>query len=107
MSTSPIEITIPFAQNVTISADTLSVELSDGRTISVPLTWFPRLVQATAKERKNWRWIGQGEGIHWEELDEDISVENLLTGKPSGESQASFKKWLAKRAPRQIERGNK
>jgi hypothetical protein len=105
MSTSPIEITIPVAQNLILTVDTLSVELSDGRTISAPLAWFPRLVHATSKERKNWRWIGRGEGIHWEELNEDISVENLLAGKPSGESQASFKKWLAKRAPRRNERG--
>ena len=77
--------------------DTLSVDLGDGRTISVPLAWFPRLVHATAKERNNWRLIGGGEGIHWENLDEDISIEGLLAGHASGESQASFKKWLENR----------
>jgi len=61
-----------------IAEDTLSVDLSDGQTISVPLTWFPRLVHATPGERKNWRLIGKGQGIHWEGLDEDISVEGLL-----------------------------
>ncbi len=83
---------------MSITDNTISVELSDGRTISVPLAWFPRLPHATQKERKKWRLIGKGEGIHWEDIDEDISVENLLAGKPSGESQASFKEWLAKRS---------
>ena len=61
------------------------------------MTWFPRLVHATSTERARWRPIGRGEGIHWEDLDEDISVEGLLAGRPSGESQASFKTWLEKR----------
>ncbi len=80
--------------NVYVSEDTLSVELSDGRSISVPIDWYPRLTHATDQERSNWRIIGKGHGIHWEDLDEDISVKNLLTGMPSGESQTSFKKWL-------------
>ncbi len=85
------------AQAVAVRDDTLSVDLSDGRTISVPLAWYPRLVHATREERDNWRFIGDGEGIHWPALDEDVSVENLLAGKPSGESQSSFKRWLEKR----------
>ena len=85
------------AQKVSVNADTLAVELGDGRTISVPLAWFPRLLHGTPEERSNWRFIGGGEGIHWPDLDEDISVENLLAGKPSGESQSSFKRWLEKR----------
>jgi hypothetical protein len=97
MHTSTIEIEVPAAENLTITEDTLSVDLSDGRTISVPLAWFPRLTYATPPEQNNWRLIGKGHGIHWEELDEDISVEGLLAGKPSGESQTSFKKWLANR----------
>ncbi len=97
MSISTVEIEVPFVQGITITNDTLSVDLSDGRTISVPLAWFPRLVHANPAERKNWRLIGKGEGIHWEDIDEDISVEGLLAGKPSGESQASFAKWLQKR----------
>jgi hypothetical protein len=88
------------AQNVSITADTLAVDLSDGRTISVPLAWFPRLLHGTPEERNNWRFIGDKEGIHWPDLDEDISVENLLVGKPSGESQSSFKRWLEKRPTR-------
>ncbi len=97
MSTSRIEIDVPTAQDVVLTDDTLRVDLSDGRTLSVPLAWFPRLVHATKDERGNWRLIGQGSGIHWEDLDEDISVEGLLAGRPSGESQESFKKWLASR----------
>ena len=83
--------------SVRITDDTLSVELADGRTISVPLPWYPRLVHGTPGERGNWRLIGKGHGIHWPDLDEDVSVENLLAGKASGESQASFKRWLAQR----------
>ncbi len=101
MSTSVVEIQVPNADNVKVTEDTLSVDLSDGRTISVPLAWFPRLVHASQEERKNWKLIGKGHGIHWQDIDEDISVENLLAGRPSGESQASFKKWLAGRSPRQ------
>ncbi len=97
MSTSVVSQKIPSAQDVNVTDDTLTVDLGDGRTISVPLAWFPRLVHATAKERNNWRLIGGGEGIHWENLDEDISIEGLLAGHASGESQASFKKWLDKR----------
>ena len=85
------------AQTVAVTDDTLSVDLSDGRTISVPLAWYPRLLNGTLAERNNWRLIGGGEGIHWPDLDEDVSVENLLAGKPSGESQSSFKRWLESR----------
>ena len=86
------------AKSVVITADTLTVDLKDGRSMSVPLAWYPRLLHGTPEERKNWRLIGNAEGIHWPDLDEDISVENLLLGRPSGESQASLRKWLAKRA---------
>jgi hypothetical protein len=84
-------------ENVKATADTLIVELSDGRTSTAPLAWFPRLQHGTAKERNHWRFIGRGEGIHWPDLDEDISVEGLVLGKPSGGSQASFARWLDKR----------
>ena len=100
MSTSAVEMDIPFAENVTVSVDTLCVDLSDGRTISVPLSWYPRLLHATFAERKHWRLIGRGLGVHWEDLDEDVSVEGLLAGKQSGESQNSFGNWLAKRSSR-------
>ena len=90
----------PRAEHVTITDDTLSVDLGDGRTIAAPLAWFPRLVHATPDEKNNWRLIGQGEGIHWEDLDEDVSIDGLLEGRPSSESQNSFKKWLdARSAP--------
>ena len=85
------------ANNVVITGDRLSVELNDGRSISAPLAWYPRLLHGTPEERNNWRLIGNAEGIHWPDLDEDISIENLLLGKPSGESQASFAEWLKKR----------
>ena len=104
MRISTVKVEIPTAESVTVTHDTLSVDLSDGRTISVPLAWFPRLSHASPKERNNWRFIGKGHGIHWEDLDEDISVENLLVGEPSGESQTSFKKWLAGRQARLAKR---
>jgi hypothetical protein len=100
MSISANEIKIPNAERVVVTEDTLSVDLSDGRTISVPLAWFPRLLQSTPEERSNWRLIGRGQGIHWENIDEDISIEALLAGRPSGESQSSFKKWLNRRSSR-------
>ena len=94
MSISAVKLEIANVIDAQVSEDTLSIELSDGRTISVPLDWYPRLTHATKKERTNWRIIGRGHGIHWENLDEDISVEGILAGNPSGESQSSFKKWL-------------
>jgi hypothetical protein len=89
------------AQQVIVTADTLSVDLTDGRTIAVPLAWYPRLVHGTSEERNHWRFIGQGAGIHWPDLDEDISVENLLSGKASGESQQSFQQWVEQRTAHQ------
>ncbi len=97
MATSMVEMDVPFARDITVTEDTLRVDLSDGRTICVPLAWFPRLVHASPTERENWRLIGKGEGIHWQDVDEDVSVEGLLAGRPSGESQASLAKWLEKR----------
>lgn len=97
MTNSPIEHWLAAAQAVHVSDDTLTVDLADGRSIAVPLGWYPRLIHATATERNNWRFIGRGEGIHWPDIDEDISVENLLSGARSGESQRSFKRWLESR----------
>ena len=97
MNTLAIELEIPDAVDVEVSEDTLSVELSDGRTISVPVDWYPRLTHATVEERANWRIIGRGHGIHWGDIDEDVSVEGLLAGRPSGESRSSFRKWLENR----------
>ncbi len=78
---------------VQFTDDTLVVELADGRTVSVSLVWCPRLFHASRDERKNWR-PSAGEGVHWPDLDEDISVEGLLAGRPSGESQRSLQCWL-------------
>ena len=86
------------AQDVIVTEDTLSVDLVDGRTISVPLAWYPRLLHSTPEERNRWRLIGNGEGIHWPAPDEDIRVHDLLVGKHSGESQTSFKKWLERKS---------
>ena len=88
------------AQDVSVTEDALTIDLSDGRSISVPLGWYPRLSRGTPEERDNWRISGAGWGIHWPDLDEDVSVKGLLLGNPSGESQSSFKKWLESRASR-------
>ena len=97
MSTSGTSAAVQRATKVTLTEDTLTAELYDGRTISVPLAWYPRLLAATAGERDNLHLIGDGEGIHWPDLDEDVSVENLLWGGPSGESAASLRRWLEAR----------
>ena len=94
MSTSRAELGEAVAQRVTVSSDALVVDLVDGRTIAVPLAWFPRLVHGTPAEWANWRLVGRGEGIHWPELDEDISAESLLAGRRSGETQESLRRWL-------------
>ena len=97
MTTLAIKLDIPNAHSVRVTDDTLTVDLDDGRTVAVPTAWYPRLVHASKEERDNWRLIGKGSGIHWESIDEDISVEGLLAGRPSGESQSSLKKWLESR----------
>jgi len=83
--------------DVQVTDDTLSVDLEDGRTISVPIGWYPRLAYGTADERANWRISGAGYGIYWPDLDEDLGVEGLLLGKQSTESFASFDRWLQRR----------
>ena len=83
--------------NVTISDDTLAVDLEDGRTIAVPIGWFPRLAYGTPPERANFQISGAGYGIHWPDLDEDIGIEGLILGKKSTESQASLERWLQHR----------
>ena len=98
MNSSTTEVRLVTAQNVTVTEDALVIDLVDGRTISAPLAWYPRLLHGEPEERDNWRLIGQGAGIHWPDLDEDISIENVLLGKPSGESQRSFKRWIENRA---------
>ena len=97
MSFSGTELREALAQGVTASDEALTVDLSDVRTITVPLAWFPRLPHGSAAERANWRLIGGGAGIHWPALDEDISVESFLKGWRSGESQESLRRWLLTR----------
>ena len=97
MNAVAVELRDVVIQDVKVSDDALTVELFDGRTLSVPLAWYPRLWHATRQERKNWRLIGNGVGIHWPEVDEDVSAEGLILGKPSNESQASLDRWLSQR----------
>jgi len=97
MNTLMTEVRMASAQGVSITEDEIILELTDGRTISIPLVWYPRLYHGTYEDRNNWRFIGDGEGVHWPDLDEDISVEHLILGIPSGESQRSLQKWLKER----------
>ncbi len=97
MNTLTIDLHTLQIQSVEISDDSLSVDLTDGRTISVPLGWFPRLLYGSPDERNDWRLIGEGEGIHWESLDEDVSLEHIIKGIPSAESQKSLQRWLDSR----------
>ena len=97
MSTSSIATEMAAAKNVRVTDRTLVVELRDGRVVSVPLAWYPRLAEGSPGERRRWELLGPGIGIHWPDLDEDISVEGLLRGLPSGESAASLKTWRATR----------
>lgn len=98
MSTLVVEAESVLAQSVSVTGDTLAVELTDGRSLSVPLAWYPRLQHGSQAERDNWRIIGAGDGINWPDLDEDISVAGLIAGRPSGESPNSLERWLNSRA---------
>ena len=91
------EFGTPRAVSVSVTDDTLSVELSDGRTLALPSSWYPRLSHATPSERANWRLIGNGSGIHWPDIEEDLSVAGLIAGRPSQESSRSLNCWLAAR----------
>ena len=90
-------LTLIRINKVTVTDDTLSVDLEDGRTIAIPIGWYPRLAYGTPAERANFQISGAGYGIHWPDLDEDIGVEGILLGKKSSESQASFDRWLQRR----------
>jgi len=90
------------AFRVQVTEEALVVDLVDGRSVSVPLVWYPRLLQASAEEREQLRLIGSGEGIHWELLDEDISVEGIVAGRRSMESAESFRRWLEERKERSL-----
>ena len=93
-SVNELRLSMARAEEIIVTEDALTAELEDGRTISVPIVWYPRLSYSTQEERNNWCLIGKGSGIHWPDLDEHISIENLLVGSPSAESQRSFKRWL-------------
>jgi hypothetical protein len=98
MSTLVTEINVVGGEEVRIGEDTLTIDLADGRSISIPLAWYPRLLHGRPEERTNWQWIGDNEGIHWPDLDEDISVEGIIAGRRSGESQRSLGRWLEGRS---------
>jgi hypothetical protein len=97
MNQYPVASPSPTAQDVRFSDDDFTVDLSDGRAITIPLAWFPRLLATTPAQRQNWRLITRGIGIHWPDVDEDIAVADLVLGRPSGESQTSLRRWLAAR----------
>src|SRR5437016_9816380 len=92
-----VEVTLARVLKVSITDDTLSVDLEDGRTVSVPIGWYPRLAYGTDVERNNFEISGAGYGVHWPDLDEDIGVEGLLLGKRSSESPSSLERWLERR----------
>jgi len=94
MPTSTTDPLAARAVDVTVTDDELIVALEDGRTLAVPLVWYPRLLHGSTRERAGWRFIGRGVAIHWPSPDEDISVEGLLAGRRSGESQESLKRWV-------------
>lgn len=96
MSTLMLELE-PVAADLHVTDRNLTVDLADGRSLSVPLAWYPRLAQATKAELGNWQLLGGGYAIEWPDLDEHIGIEGLLAGRRSGESEASFKRWLASR----------
>ena len=83
-----------------LTEEALIVDLVDGRSVSVPLVWYPRLLRASMQERQQFRLIGSGEGIYWELLDEDVSVEGIVAGRRSMESAESFRRWLENRRER-------
>ena len=97
MSSSLTEVQEARAKRVRVLEDALCIELADGRTITVPLVWYPRLWYARPEERTHLEVIGDGAYIHWPELDEDLSVAGILAGRRSGESPQSLKQWLAAR----------
>lgn len=97
MSSSQAEVPMPVAVDVAVTDDALTVELADGRRLSVPVSWYPRLARGSTAERSKWRLIGRGTGIHWPDLDEDVAVEDLLAGRRSGESLQSLERWLESR----------
>ena len=90
----------PAAVKVLVTSERLVVDLVDGRSLSVPLAWYPRLLHGTDGERQNWQLLGDGYAIEWPALDEHIGIEGLLAGRSSGESQNSLTRWLSSRPTR-------
>ncbi len=82
---------------MSFDGESICISLSDGRTISAPLVWYPRLYHGSVQERNNWKLIGKGSGIHWPELNEDLSIESIIIGRPSMENAGSLEKWLKSR----------
>jgi len=99
MASSTLAVELAAAAHVRVTAEHLVVELQDGRVVSVPLSWYPRLAGGTPAQRRRWTLLGSGLGIHWPDLDEDIEVEALLLGQPSNESPASLRRWRATKGP--------
>lgn len=97
MITSQTDLKEPLVTAVQVTDDAFSVELSDGRSLTIPLAWYPRLLHSTPAEREHWRLIGRGRGIQWPDIEEDISLASLLAGRPSAESAQSLGKWLQAR----------
>lgn len=97
MNSSADNVFEPLATSVSFDEGKLIVELSDRRDISVPISWYPRLENASSFDLSEWELIGNGRGIHWDSLDEDISVAGLISGRPSTESAASLQRWLSAR----------
>lgn len=89
--------TDPIVNQVIVTDEKLIVDLADGRSLSVPLAWYPRLMHASSEERQNWQLLGDGYVIEWSDLDEHIGIEELLAGRRSSESQRSLERWLATR----------
>jgi hypothetical protein len=96
MNTLVLEVE-PTAVSITVTDEKLIVDLADGRSLVIPLEWYPRLAHGTPKERQNWQLLGEGYAIEWPELDEHIGIEGLLAGRRSGESRKSFERWLSSR----------
>ena len=97
MSTLAVEADSVIARSISVTDEYLIAHLADARTLSVPVSWYPRLQNGTEEERSNWQLIGKGEGIHWPDLDEDISIAGLVAGRPSGESHSSLQRWFDRR----------
>jgi len=105
MSSLAVEVQEPRAKSAKVTDEGVSVDLTDGRTVVVPLAWFPRLWHGTARERNHFEIFGEGGYIHWPDIDEDLTVAGLLAGWRSGESPQSLKKWLESRTPKRKSHG--